>query len=92
MCLCRVSGCVDYFAALEEEAYEYTRNIISTLNFELPEEEDLIAEEPLHPLEELKGLAPRDYNHSLDVRLVSTILPMEPLLIPQHYSLTTYRH
>ncbi|XP_064189417.1 methylcrotonoyl-coenzyme A carboxylase 2 isoform X1 [Anguilla rostrata] len=65
-----VSGCVDYFAALEGEAYECTRNIISTLNFELPEDEGPTAEEPLHPAEELKGLAPRDYNHSLDVKLV----------------------
>ncbi|KAJ8408468.1 hypothetical protein AAFF_G00258820 [Aldrovandia affinis] len=65
-----VSGCVDHFAAVEEEAYECARNIISTLNFELPDDEGLTAEEPLHPLEELKGLAPRSYSHSLDVRLI----------------------
>ncbi|KAI1891962.1 hypothetical protein AGOR_G00149110 [Albula goreensis] len=65
-----VSGCVDHFAALEEEAYGYTRNIISTLNFELPEEEGLAVEDPLHPAEELQGLAPRDYCHTLDVRLI----------------------
>ncbi|KAG7242278.1 hypothetical protein INR49_023953 [Caranx melampygus] len=35
-----VSGCVDHFAWEEKEAYDYTRNIISTLNFQLPEEEE----------------------------------------------------
>ncbi|KAG7487780.1 hypothetical protein MATL_G00027060 [Megalops atlanticus] len=65
-----VSGCVDHFAALEMEAFDYTRNIISTLNFELPEEETLSVAAPLHDVEELKGLAPRDYSHSLDVRLI----------------------
>ncbi|KAJ8277783.1 hypothetical protein GJAV_G00079840 [Gymnothorax javanicus] len=65
-----VSGCVDYFAAVEEEAFQYTRNIISTLNFELPDEDGLVVENPLHSAEEMKGLAPRDYNHSLDIRLI----------------------
>ncbi|XP_073332569.1 biotin-dependent 3-methylcrotonyl-coenzyme A carboxylase beta1 subunit [Pagrus major] len=74
-----VSGCVDHFAWEEKEAYEYTRNIISTLNFHLPEEEEQdevetkkrkAEEEPLHSLEELPGLAPRSYNYSLDVRMV----------------------
>ncbi|MFT7808889.1 methylcrotonoyl-CoA carboxylase beta chain, mitochondrial-like isoform X1 [Arapaima gigas] len=65
-----VSGCVDHFAAAEEEAYQYTRNIISTLNFDLPEDGDLSVEQPVYSKEELKGLAPKDYNHSLDVRLI----------------------
>uniref|UniRef100_A0A3P8ZY78 methylcrotonoyl-CoA carboxylase n=1 Tax=Esox lucius TaxID=8010 RepID=A0A3P8ZY78_ESOLU len=64
-----VSGCVDHFALLEKEAYETTRNIISTLNFELPEEVEEV-EEPLHSVEELMGLAPCDYDHSLDVKLI----------------------
>lgn len=66
----RVSGCVDHFAALESEAYECTRNIISTLNFELPEEDSTEIEEPLYNAEELMGLAPRSYNYSMDVKLV----------------------
>ena len=74
-CYFRVSGCVDHFAWDEKEAYMYTRNIISTLNYELPEEEEEggqggRVEQPLHSPEELMGLAPLDYNHSLDVKLV----------------------
>ncbi|CAL8347625.1 unnamed protein product [Gadus morhua 'NCC'] len=69
-----VSGCVDHFAKHEKEAYECTRNIISTLNFELPQEEDeqrwKAEEEPLYGCEELLQLAPLNYNHSLDVRMV----------------------
>ncbi|XP_072245076.1 methylcrotonoyl-CoA carboxylase beta chain, mitochondrial [Leuresthes tenuis] len=70
-----VSGCVDHFAWEEKEAFEYTRNIISTLNFQLPEEEEDTAkrqamEEPLHSSEELLGLAPRSYSDSLDVKMI----------------------
>ncbi|KAM4739247.1 methylcrotonoyl-CoA carboxylase beta chain, mitochondrial [Anableps anableps] len=70
-----VSGCVDHFAWEEKEAFDYTRNIISTLNFQLPEEEEDTAkrnagEEPLHSSEELLGLAPRSYSHSLDVKMI----------------------
>ncbi|XP_028857045.1 methylcrotonoyl-CoA carboxylase beta chain, mitochondrial [Denticeps clupeoides] len=65
-----VSGCVDHFAPLERDAYEHARNIISTLNFELPADENEAVEEPLHSVEDLKGLAPRSYNHSLDVRMI----------------------
>lgn len=71
----RVSGCVDHFALEEKDAYECTRNIISTLNFLLPEEEEAARrrkeeEEPRYCPEELLGLAPRSYNHSLDVKMV----------------------
>lgn len=73
----RVSGCVDHFASEEKDAYECTRNIISTLNFQLPEEEEeeeparrRAEEEPLYSPEELLGLAPRSYNYSLDVKMV----------------------
>ncbi|XP_014072077.1 methylcrotonoyl-CoA carboxylase beta chain, mitochondrial [Salmo salar] len=65
-----VSGCVDHFASVEKEAYETTRNMISTLNFELPEEDEAGVEEPLHSVEELMGLAPQDYDHSLEVKLI----------------------
>lgn len=71
----RVSGCVDHFALKEKEAFDYTRNIISTLNFQLPEEEEetksgKAEEEPLYSSDELLGLAPRSYNYSLDVKMV----------------------
>ncbi|KAI5610158.1 methylcrotonoyl-Coenzyme A carboxylase 2, partial [Silurus asotus] len=65
-----VSGCVDHFAAEESEAYECTRNIISTLNFELPEEDKTEIEKPLYNAEDLLGLAPRSYNFSMDVKLI----------------------
>lgn len=66
---------MDHFATVESEAYEYTRNIISTLNFELPEESSIQSAEPLHSSEDLLGLAPRSYNYSLDVRLVRHLVP-----------------
>lgn len=66
----RVSGCVDHFAWEEKEAYECTRNIISTLNFLLPEEEEEKEEKPLFGSEELQGLAPLSYRYTLDVKLV----------------------
>ncbi|XP_019959678.2 methylcrotonoyl-CoA carboxylase beta chain, mitochondrial [Paralichthys olivaceus] len=75
-----VSGCVDHFAWDEKEAYDHTRNIVSTLNFQLPEEEEeedeekmkkrKAEEEPLYSSEDLLGLAPLSYNHSLDVKMV----------------------
>ncbi|XP_048832682.1 methylcrotonoyl-coenzyme A carboxylase 2 isoform X3 [Brienomyrus brachyistius] len=65
-----VSGCVDHFAQVETEAYECTRNIISTLNYELPGGTDVSVEQPLYRMEELRGLAPKDYSHCLDVRLI----------------------
>ncbi|XP_063748397.1 methylcrotonoyl-coenzyme A carboxylase 2 isoform X2 [Eleginops maclovinus] len=74
-----VSGCVDHFSLDEKEAYDCTRNIVSTLNFQLPEEEEedeermrkrKAEEEPLYSSEELLGLAPKSYTHSLDVKVV----------------------
>ncbi|KAM9796430.1 biotin-dependent 3-methylcrotonyl-coenzyme A carboxylase beta1 subunit isoform 1-T1 [Syngnathus typhle] len=73
-----VSGCVDHFAREEKEAFEYTRNIISTLNFTLPEEEEdeetlrkrKEDDSPLYSTEELLGLAPKSYNYTLDVKMV----------------------
>ncbi|CAN9500290.1 unnamed protein product [Ophioblennius macclurei] len=66
-----VSGCVDHFAWEEEEAFQYARNIISTLNFCLPaKEEEGEEEEPLQSCEELMGLAPQSSAHSLDIRLI----------------------
>ncbi|KAK2908192.1 methylcrotonoyl-coenzyme A carboxylase 2 isoform X1 [Channa argus] len=74
-----VSGCIDHFAWEEEEAYNCTRNIISTLNFQLPEDEEedegmtrkrKTEEEPLYSSEELLGLAPQSYGYSLDVKMV----------------------
>ncbi|XP_068445815.1 methylcrotonoyl-coenzyme A carboxylase 2 [Clinocottus analis] len=74
-----VSGCVDHFAVGEKEAYDCTRNIMSTLNFRLPEEDEedeektrrrKAEEEPLYDSVELLGLAPKSYDYSLDVKMV----------------------
>uniref|UniRef100_A0A3B4CK50 methylcrotonoyl-CoA carboxylase n=1 Tax=Pygocentrus nattereri TaxID=42514 RepID=A0A3B4CK50_PYGNA len=68
-----VSGCIDYFASVESEAYQCSRNIITTFNFELPEESITEVEGPLYSAEELMGLAPKSYNYSLDIRLVDRL-------------------
>ncbi|KAG9270866.1 methylcrotonoyl-CoA carboxylase beta chain, mitochondrial-like [Astyanax mexicanus] len=65
-----VSGVVDHFVSVESEGFECVRNIISTLNFSLPEENPTEVEEPLYSAEDLLGLAPLDYSNSLDVRLI----------------------
>ncbi|XP_048395116.1 methylcrotonoyl-coenzyme A carboxylase 2 [Stegostoma tigrinum] len=66
----KISGCIDHFAATEEEAYECVRNIIATLNFDLPSNKISDFEEPAYAADELNGLAPRDYAHTLNVKLV----------------------
>ncbi|XP_067419462.1 methylcrotonoyl-CoA carboxylase beta chain, mitochondrial-like isoform X3 [Emydura macquarii macquarii] len=66
----KVSGCVDHFASSEKEAYECVRNIIMTLNYELPPEETLEYDEPLYSAEELLGLAPRGYRYTLHIKLI----------------------
>lgn len=73
---------MDHFAWEEKEAYDYTRNIVSTLNFQLPEEEEeeeertrrrKAEEEPPYDSMELLGLAPKSYNYSVDVKMVYKI-------------------
>ncbi|XP_050816986.1 methylcrotonoyl-CoA carboxylase beta chain, mitochondrial-like isoform X4 [Gopherus flavomarginatus] len=64
----KVSGCVDHFASSEKEAYECVRNIILTLNYELPPEETLEYDDPLYSAEELLGLAPRGYSYTLHIK------------------------
>ncbi|XP_069794518.1 probable methylcrotonoyl-CoA carboxylase beta chain, mitochondrial isoform X3 [Narcine bancroftii] len=66
----KVSGCIDHFAATEEEAYKCARNVIATLNLELPPKMQTDFEEPLYAAEELNGLAPRDYTHTLNIKLI----------------------
>ncbi|XP_056386285.1 methylcrotonoyl-CoA carboxylase beta chain, mitochondrial-like [Hyla sarda] len=66
----RVSGCVDHFAVTESEAYSCARMIVSTLNYD-PEPEDRAQfEDPVYSAEELAGLAPHDYSHTLGVKLI----------------------
>ncbi|XP_060087969.1 methylcrotonoyl-CoA carboxylase beta chain, mitochondrial-like isoform X2 [Heteronotia binoei] len=66
----RVSGCVDHFAYSEKEAYECVRNIFATLNYEIPEEDTLEYDNPLYCVDELLGLAPKDYRYTLHIKLI----------------------
>uniref|UniRef100_A0A670IVN3 methylcrotonoyl-CoA carboxylase n=1 Tax=Podarcis muralis TaxID=64176 RepID=A0A670IVN3_PODMU len=66
----KVSGCVDHFASSEKEAYECVRNIISTLNYEIPTEETVQYDSPLYSADELLGLAPQDYSYTLHIKLI----------------------
>ncbi|KAH0618516.1 hypothetical protein JD844_017796 [Phrynosoma platyrhinos] len=66
----KISGCVDHFASSEKEAYECIRNIISTLNYDITEEETLEFDSPLYNVDELLGLAPQDYDHTLHIKLI----------------------
>ncbi|XP_075471960.1 biotin-dependent 3-methylcrotonyl-coenzyme A carboxylase beta1 subunit-like isoform X1 [Ascaphus truei] len=66
----RVSGCVDHFASSEADAYVCARRIISTLNFEVLPEEPAEYDDPLYDADELVGLAPRDYNCTLNIKLI----------------------
>ncbi|XP_048354647.1 methylcrotonoyl-CoA carboxylase beta chain, mitochondrial-like isoform X3 [Sphaerodactylus townsendi] len=65
-----VSGCVDHFASSEKEAYECVRNIFATLNYEIPTEDTLDYDSPLYSPDELLGLAPKDYRHTLHIKLI----------------------
>ncbi|XP_077189491.1 biotin-dependent 3-methylcrotonyl-coenzyme A carboxylase beta1 subunit-like isoform X3 [Paroedura picta] len=66
----KVSGCVDHFASSEKEAYECVRNIFATLNYEIPAENILDYDSPLYNAKELLGLAPKDYNYTLPIKLI----------------------
>ncbi|KAF7254152.1 Methylcrotonoyl-CoA carboxylase beta chain, mitochondrial [Varanus komodoensis] len=65
-----ISGCVDHFASSEKEAYECVRNIISTLNYEIPLEETSEFDSPLYSSDELLGLAPQGYSYTLHIKLI----------------------
>lgn len=59
----RVSGCTDYFARTEDEAWQFGRDIVSTLDV-VPPEDPVEWEEPLYDQEELRMLAPTPYDQS----------------------------
>uniref|UniRef100_A0A4X2L6V8 Acetyl-coenzyme A carboxylase carboxyl transferase subunit beta domain-containing protein n=2 Tax=Vombatus ursinus TaxID=29139 RepID=A0A4X2L6V8_VOMUR len=66
----RVSGGVDYITSTEEEAYERVRNVAMTFNCGQCPGESVKYDEPLYSPEELKNLAPQNYECSLDVKLI----------------------
>jgi acetyl-CoA carboxylase carboxyltransferase component len=61
-----VSGCTDYFAKTEQEAFEMGRSSVAAFNFDpVPVRTD--SEEPLFDPEELLGIIPTDENELLDI-------------------------
>ncbi|XP_020848731.1 biotin-dependent 3-methylcrotonyl-coenzyme A carboxylase beta1 subunit-like [Phascolarctos cinereus] len=66
----RLSGGVDYLTSTEEEAYECVRNVVMTFNCGQCPEDSVEYDEPLYSPEELKHLAPKNYECSLDVKLI----------------------
>ncbi|XP_066482439.1 biotin-dependent 3-methylcrotonyl-coenzyme A carboxylase beta1 subunit-like isoform X1 [Tiliqua scincoides] len=66
----KISGCVDHFSSSEKEAYECVRNVISTLNYEIPTTQTEEYDNPLYSAEELLGLAPQDYRYTLNIKLI----------------------
>ncbi|NXY81768.1 MCCB carboxylase, partial [Alcedo cyanopectus] len=66
----QVSGCSDHFASSEEEAYEWIRNVVSTLNYQPLPEGDREHDSPLYSPDELLGLAPSSYRCTLPVKLI----------------------
>ncbi|XP_072505920.1 methylcrotonoyl-CoA carboxylase beta chain, mitochondrial-like isoform X2 [Notamacropus eugenii] len=66
----RLSGGIDYITSTEEEAYERVRNVAMTFNFGRCSKESMKYDDPLYSPEELKTLAPQNYECSLDVKLI----------------------
>lgn len=56
---CRISGCTDYFAETEEEAFEMCRETVLTLNIPSDSNEEQFLE-PLYPIEDLDLLSGKD--------------------------------
>ncbi len=72
---CKVSGVCDHLAETEEEALELTKQIVSRLK--PPKSFDLYQEpkDPIHPIEDLYGLVPKDLKTLFDMRaLLARIL------------------
>uniref|UniRef100_A0A8C4R120 methylcrotonoyl-CoA carboxylase n=1 Tax=Eptatretus burgeri TaxID=7764 RepID=A0A8C4R120_EPTBU len=72
-----ISGCVDHFAENEAEGFAMVRAAIQTLapmsiSRKVPGSSPKAdnTEPPLYSAEELPGLAPKSYRHSLDPRLI----------------------
>ncbi len=70
-----VSGCTDYFAGTEEEAFEISRDAIAAFNIDLPcipEDYD----EPAFDIDDLKGIIPGQDQHTMDMYKVLYGYPM----------------
>jgi len=65
----RSSGVVDYVAATDAEALGLTRQIVASLNQEVPVS-PMEIKSPLYDMEELYGIVPKDLKQPYDVREV----------------------
>ncbi|KAK6179403.1 hypothetical protein SNE40_011771 [Patella caerulea] len=66
---CRTSGCTDYFAGTEKEAFKIGRDIMVGLNVE--DKSNLSScidiEEPIYDVNDICGLIPHQHQHQLDI-------------------------
>lgn len=68
----RVSGCTDYFAKTEEEAFEMGRSSVAAFNI-APVCEQKPYKEPAFDPEEILGIIPSSAIHTMDMRKVRSI-------------------
>ncbi|XP_074642210.1 methylcrotonoyl-CoA carboxylase beta chain, mitochondrial-like [Tubulanus polymorphus] len=62
-----VSGCTDYYAETEDEAYKTTRDIVLTLNIPELLEPNKEAEDPVFDAAEIPGLIPIKDQHNMNM-------------------------
>ncbi|XP_041360194.1 biotin-dependent 3-methylcrotonyl-coenzyme A carboxylase beta1 subunit-like isoform X2 [Gigantopelta aegis] len=67
---CRVSGCTDYFAETEPEAFEMARDIVTSLNLPAPPPPPCTPVDPLYDPDELSGLVPVQNQHQMNMHEV----------------------
>lgn len=73
VCLFSVSGCTDYFASTEQEAFRIGRASVSAFNI-TPVQRKTSYEKPVYDSSELLGIIPADNNENLDVHKVRLFL------------------
>ena len=63
-----VSGCTDHFSGTEEEAFETSRQIVTTFNIDVREPPSARGDikEPLYDADDICGLIPAEDQHTMD--------------------------
>ena len=64
-----MSGCTDYFAADEHEAYTTARDTVATFNIDVPDSPP-VYDEPLYSTEDIPALIPRDDLRDMNIKSV----------------------
>ena len=67
-----MSGCTDYFATTEQEAFEIGRATVAAFNIDL-EDLDVKVEEPLFSADELLGILPTSNSENFDIYQVPPV-------------------